>query len=868
MLARWVRSRIGLAGRAASVNLFAPPAVALGFSKGQPAKKPVSARGPAVQARPAAPKGGSPTKSPGPTQAGGAPGSAGAGGKPSPHGATPHPDPSGAAHKPGGSATAEAKPVAEGPRHGGKADGLLVPEAPTGLTQGAAGRLKAIHTGNQGVAKATTALPTAEQQTHVARAAVVEPQAEQDAHAQHEVVVAVDDRPPPSPEIEAACARIRQVIRDKRPTDEDKLVEAKPREMAQAAGDQMSAGVEQRAGSVRQSYADMQGKPKGTPDTTPVPATLPPDKAQAAPVDATAGAPDPLEHDDVSLDGDVAAQQQKIQDAGMNTEAGQLVQDGPIGDARGGAGELETMAKTDPQKVLADQAAAIATAKGDMQALQAAAEKMLADARAGTVAQMSKHTTGVKGSEEQQRAQAGAKMQAVFTATQNNVDTLLQPLSGNAVKRWEAGVARLSTDFETSLADVKKKIDERHSGAVGLLASGWDALTGLPDWVTKDYDRAEARFGDGATSLITDISRDVNKVIEDCKKLIDAARKDIDTIVHSLPASLQTWAQGEADKLGKQLDQLSQRVDQTQHGLDQDLINRANGAVQTVRERVADLREQAKGVLGKIADAIAEFIKNPGKAIINGLLHILGIPPASFWALIDKLGDVISGIAAEPMKFANTLMAGVGQGFQQFFDHLPAHLGQALFQWLFSKLGEAGVTMPTDFSVKSILTLVLEVMGITWTRINRRDQGRGDPVRDAGHHHARHRPHPDDAQPRRRDPPGDRGDLPRHQVGDRQRGADLHADRVDRERRGADPRRQHGRRRQPGRELAGQADGPGHRLPGRLPRPRRHPQRDQERHPRPAGQGREDPRPGHRLRRRKSQGALAGAQEQGQGQGR
>jgi hypothetical protein len=139
--------------------------------------------------------------------------------------------------------------------------------------------------------------------------------------------------------------------------------------------------------------------------------------------------------------------------------------------------------------------------------------------------------------------------------------------------------------------------------------------------------------------------------------------------------------------------------------------------VQQVREQVADLREQAKGLLGKIADAITEFLKNPAKAIVDGLLRILGIPPPSFWALVDKLGDVISGIAADPKKFANTLMAGVGQGFQQFFHNLPVHLGQALFQWLFSKLGEAGVQMPADFSIKSILTLVLEIMGITWARI-------------------------------------------------------------------------------------------------------------------------------------------------------
>jgi hypothetical protein len=514
------------------------------------------------------------------------------------------------------------------------------------------------------------------------------------------------------------------VIRAKRPPSEDRLVDAQPREMAQQAGEEMSAGVEQRAGTVRQSYSDMQETPQGQQSRAPVPATLPPERAETPSVDAGAGAPDPLQPSDVALDGDVAAQGQRIQDAGMNTEPGRLVTDGPIGDARGGASDLQAMAQTNPQQVLAQQAEAVAHAQSDMRALQATAVQAMAQARAGTVGQITTHTSGVKTSEEQQRAAAGAQMQAIFTRTQSSVGRLLQPLSGAAVARWEAGVAQLSSAFESALADVKRRIDERHTGdgsALGEIGAGLtslgDQVFGLPDWVVRDYDRAEAAFADGATSLITDISRDVNAVIEDCKQLITRARSDIDAIVHSLPASLQSWAQGEAARLGQALDQLGQRVDQTQHGLNQDLVNRANTAVQQVREQVAGLREQARGLIGQIADAITAFLENPGKAIIDGLLRLAGIPPTNFWALIDRLGNVIDGIAADPMRFANTLMAGVGQGFQQFFHNLPTHLGQALFQWLFSKLGEAGVTIPPDFSLRSILGLVLDVLGISWTRI-------------------------------------------------------------------------------------------------------------------------------------------------------
>jgi hypothetical protein len=688
-----------LAGRAASVNLFAPPGVALGFSKGEsPRRQPAAPGAPSKPAQTA--RGSAPPPAPrAPRGVSGSPG--GPGGRPAP------------TARPAATNSKAGAPVAAPvPGRGANGDGLLIPEAPRALTPAAAGRLQSTQASNRGVAAATTTLPTAQEQTTVARDAVVEPQAEQDGRAQHGVVTDVDDRPPPSPEIEEACAHIRQVIRGKRPPDEDKLVEAKPREMAQEAGKEMSAGVEQRAGTVRKGYDGIQNSPQGTPSTTPVPATLPPERAETQPVDAGAGTPDPVSSEDVSLEGDVAAQNQKIEEAGMNTEPGKLVQDGPIGDARGGAEELGNMAKTDPQKVLAEQAAAIAHAKGDMVALQAAAEKALADARSGAVSDMGKHTTGVKGSEEQQRAQAGEKMKGVFTRTQQAVDKLLQPLSGNAVARWDAGVAQLSSDFEASLAGVKHEIDERHSGVVGFVVGVSDTFTGLPESITIKYDIAEAKFADGCTSLIKDISRDVNAVIEDCKKLIELARKEIDDIVHSLPASLQTWAQGEAAKLGKQLDQLDQRVDQTQKSLNQDLIGRANGAVQEVRERVAQLRVEAGSFLAKIAAALVEFAKDPFKAIVNGLLRVLGIPPASFWSLVDKLGDVVGAIAKDPVKFGKTLISGAAQGFKQFFEHFPTHLKEILMGWLFGTLGTAGVPMPTDFSGPGIMPTVLGIMGI------------------------------------------------------------------------------------------------------------------------------------------------------------
>jgi len=117
-------------------------------------------------------------------------------------------------------------------------------------------------------------------------------------------------------------------------------------------------------------------------------------------------------------------------------------------------------------------------------------------------------------------------------------------------------------------------------------------------------------------------------------------------------------------------------------------------------------------LLAKIADAIVEFLKNPLKAIIDGLLRILGIPPDQFWSVVSKIGDVIAALLKDPVKFVSTLISGTGQGFKRFFDHFPQHLGQGIMSWIFGTLGAVGVQMPTDFSGPSIMAAVLGMMGI------------------------------------------------------------------------------------------------------------------------------------------------------------
>ncbi len=604
------------------------------------------------------------------------------------------------------------------PQAGGRIK-LHMPEPPSTLSHRAQGRIHHTNTAAGHAAAAHAALPSAAQHVADARGAVDQPKQEVDAQAQAKLVTALDEKPAPSPEIEELCKKIYKVIKDKRPPDEDSLVEAKPEEMARAAGTEVGQDVQGGTKKVQQNYSDINQNPQGGAPQKGQPMDTPPEAVDSPAIGASQAAPDAVPAKDVSLKQDVEENRQRMDQAGMNTPAAQLVKSGPIADVRQGQDELEKTAEQGPEQVLAAQKEALGRAQSDMNSLQQAALDALSTSRKHTVKGTSGQQHKMVGSEADMRTQASAEAQAIFTETQTKVENLLRPLPEKAMQKWDAGKEMASQTFKRELAEVDRRIKERHSGVGGWFTGLWDAATGLPSWVVERYDKAEQVFGDEVCRLAREISTEVNGVIAACEALIKDARKRISDLFASLPKELQDWAAKEQAKLGSQLDGLQKHASDVRSNFNRDLIKRASEAVQEVREQIADLRKKAGGILGRIVDAFERFIKDPIKFIIEGLLELVGIPPAAFWALVAKIQKVLSDIANDPLGFAKNLLAAIGQGFKQFFDHILDHLLKGFINWLTGGLADAGVQLPKDASLKSIITFFLQIMGITWPRIRK-----------------------------------------------------------------------------------------------------------------------------------------------------
>lgn len=602
----------------------------------------------------------------------------------------------------------EAKPAATAVQ-------LHMPEPPSQPSKATRARIAGVASRAGGAVKGQATLPDAGKQVDDALKAVTSPEAERIAQARAQLIAMVPSAP--SPEIVKLGERIREVIRNKRPPDEDALVKAEPAKEASEAGAQLSSTVQGESRKVQDTYGSMEGPAQPAAAAPGAPLPPQPAAAQTPAVNAKAAVPDAVPAENVSLDKDAAATRKQADDAGMNKPAAALVGTGPIAEARAAQGELDQAARENPAEILAKQKEALGKADADMGSLQMQALQALTASRAGAVAKTTNRQRGMVGTDEEMRATAGADAKAVFDQAQTDVRALLKPLVPTAMDKWEAARTALTTQFKNDLRIVKERVDERHSGVGGWFVGVWDVVTGLPGWATEAYDKAENNFAEGVIAKLTEISIEVNSVIQACEAIIKTARERIAGIFWALPESLRGWAAQEQAKFEAGLDKLGQEAVAARDGFNKDVTERASQAVDEVRAEIAELRKKAGGLVGRIVNAVQRFLDDPVKFIIEGLLELLGISPAAFWAVVAKIKRVVRNIVDDPVGFANNLLKGIGQGFSQFFGNFAGHMIRGFLSWLLGDLKD--VQIPKEISVKSIITFFLQLMGITWPNIRK-----------------------------------------------------------------------------------------------------------------------------------------------------
>lgn len=125
-------------------------------------------------------------------------------------------------------------------------------------------------------------------------------------------------------------------------------------------------------------------------------------------------------------------------------------------------------------------------------------------------------------------------------------------------------------------------------------------------------------------------------------------------------------------------------------------------------------------ILGTFADPVRRlvaFVVEIIKIAIEILLIVMNFPIDVVNNIFRRIVQVIGIIRRDPIGFLKNLLRAIKQGFVQFFDNILQHLLRGLADWLFGQLGAIGIQMPPDLSFRSILNLVLQILGIALNQI-------------------------------------------------------------------------------------------------------------------------------------------------------
>lgn len=121
------------------------------------------------------------------------------------------------------------------------------------------------------------------------------------------------------------------------------------------------------------------------------------------------------------------------------------------------------------------------------------------------------------------------------------------------------------------------------------------------------------------------------------------------------------------------------------------------------RPLLSDLVSFAGAALLKLLELIYEAAMGAGG---RRILNILTRARATFLVIIRN-----------PVGFLGNLLGAVGQGVRQFMTNILRHLRDGVIAWLTGPVARSGIQMPERWDLRGIIWFVLQILGLTWTRV-------------------------------------------------------------------------------------------------------------------------------------------------------
>ncbi|NTX40488.1 hypothetical protein HUA78_39290 [Myxococcus sp. CA033] len=551
--------------------------------------------------------------------------------------------------------------------------------------------------------------PPASQKAAEAQAAAVSPPTEQLAGAKGNQVDAMKAAEAPKTEPNGFLAMLRAEIEKAMPKtldDADSFMEGN--ETAQVK-DSVAGGVSE---SKQAATGPTEAATAAAPDPSSVPArqssAMPSEPApESLPVNGAEAMPAPKPNTQVqALEKGKQDADQQMKDAELTPDQLKKANDPRFSKVISEKGQVEKTAGAAPGKYRASETGTLGQAKAKAGGDARAGVAQMAGVRVSGNSKVKTRQLLAKQKDEARRKEVTANIERMYQQTKQRVDSRLSTLEADVMRMFDLGAEAALGDMK-SYADreIEKFKDDRYSGLTGKARWVADLFRPVPEGIKVILGQARVRFASKMDALAVRISTAVDNRLAQAKADVDKGQAAIKAYVDSLPRDLQSVGQEAQKAVGERFDELRSGIDAKKNDLAQKLAQKYKDAFDKADAALKKLEEENAGALKKLADAIGEVIK------------ILTEFKDKLMALLRKGWETIKLILADPIGFLSNLISAIKLGVQQFLGNIKAHLIRGFMQWLFGALAQAGIPIPTDLTLPSILKLVLAVLGITYERM-------------------------------------------------------------------------------------------------------------------------------------------------------
>ena len=315
-----------------------------------------------------------------------------------------------------------------------------------------------------------------------------------------------------------------------------------------------------------------------------------------------------------------------------------------------------------------------------------------------------------KQKDEAARAKVAGDIQGIYGKTKTDVEARLTKLDTDVNSTFDAGVTGAMQHFENTMKTrFDAYYDDRYSTPL-IGQAKWlkDKLMGPPAAVNAFYEEGKRGFETEMRGVLNRVADVVEKGMNEALARIETGKKQIQDYVKGLDPALQKVGIEAAAGIQDQFAELENGVNEKQNQLIESLADKYKSSLDTLNTRIDAMKEANKGLYDRAKDAITGVIKT----IMELKDMLMGV--------LSRAAGAIEAIIADPIKFLGNLVAAVKQGLGRFMSNIGAHLQQGLMGWLFGALGNAGIEMPASFDLKGILSLVMQVVGLTYANIRGR----------------------------------------------------------------------------------------------------------------------------------------------------